>query len=157
MTFPFLLVILGQPDYTDDNFRSPAKHSRRVKKVHVHPKYSRKTGTKKEQMPRFDFALIEVIKHMYSYYKNFNVKFEQTVRPICLPSRRMWNYKFSKQIATVSGYGRIEAKKINGREQNSKRLKKAFLQITEKNDTTCEKVMFSYILIKALDCLVGRV
>ena len=58
MTYLFLLVILGQPDYTDNNFRAPPKHLKRVKKVYVHPEYSRKPdGIKyptKEQMPRFD-------------------------------------------------------------------------------------------------------
>ena len=66
MTFPFFLVILGQTDKPP-----PPKYSRRVKKFHVHPKYSRKPirfsakKPQKEQMPRFDFALIEAIKPMY--------------------------------------------------------------------------------------------
>ena len=163
MTFSFILVILGQPDYTDKDFRVPPKHSRRVKKVHVHPEYRRKPTSfsdkkpKKEQMPVFDFALIEVRKAMmYSYTKDYNFKFEPTVRPVCLPSRRMWKFKFAEKIAKVSGYGRIEAKKIYGRHQNSIQLKEADLRITGKNNKACEKVMFSYIMIKALECLVGR-
>ena len=161
MTFSFLLVILGQPDYKD--FRVPPKHQRRVKKVHVHPEYRRKPTSfsdkkpKKEQMPVFDFALIEVKKAMmYSYTKNYNFEFEPTVRPVCLPSRRMWKDKFVEKIGKVSGYGRIEAEKIDWKNQNSAQLKEAVLRITGKNDKTCKKVMFSYIIIKALDCLVGR-
>ena len=139
---------MGQPEYTDNKFRTPKKHLRRVKKVHVHPNYSRKPdGIKyptKEQMPRFDFALIEVIKSMYSSHQHYNFKFEPTMRPICLPSKRMWRFKFVEKIAKVSGYGRIEAKKIYGRHQNSMPLKEADLRIIGSNDTKCEKVMFSY-------------
>ena len=149
MTFPFLLVFLGQPDFTDK--RPPQKHSRRVKNVHVHPKYkpvkSSAKKPRKEQMPRFDFALIEVNEAMYSSHKDYiNFKFEPTVRPICLPSKRMWKrkFKFVEKIAKVSGYGRIEAKKIDGKHQNSWQLKEANLRIIGSNDTKCEKVMFSY-------------
>ena len=159
MTFSFLLVILGQPNYTDKKFRNPLKHQRRVKKVHVHPDYRRKPASKdtpKEKMPIFDFALIEVLEPIYSSYKHYNVKFEPTVRPICLPSKWMGKYNFVGEIAKVSGYGRIEAKKIDWKNQNSMQLKEADLRITGKKDKTCEKVMFSYIIIKALDCLVGR-
>ena len=150
---------MGQPNYTDKKFRVPLKHQRRVKKVHVHPNYRRKPATKntpKEQMPIFDFALIEVNKEIYSSHKHYNFKFEPTVRPICLPSSRMWKLKFVGEKAKVSGYGRIEAKKIYGKHQNSMQLKEADLRITGKKDKTCEKVMFSYIIIKTLDCLVGR-
>ena len=150
---------MGQPNYTDKKFRVPLKHQRRVKKVHVHPNYRRKPATKntpKEQMPIFDFALIEVKKEIYSSHKHYNFKFEPTVRPICLPSSRMWKLKFVGEIAKVSGYGRIEAYKIRGKDQNSMQLKEAYLQITRSNDKKCEKVMFSYIMIKALECLVGR-
>ena len=159
MTFSFLLVILGQPDYTDKGFRVPPKHERRVEKVHVHPQYRRKPTSfsdkkpKKEQMPVFDFALIEVKKAMmYSYTKNYNFEFEPTVRPVCLPSRRMWKDKFVEKIGKVSGYGRIEAYTIRGKDQNSMQLKEADLRIIGKNNKACEKVMFSYIMIKALEC-----
>ena len=108
-------------------------------------------------MPRFDFALIEVIKPMYSSYQHYNFKFEPTVRPICLPSKRMLKFKFVGKIAKVSGYVRIEAKKIYGRHQNSMPLKEVDLRIIGSNDTKCGKVMFSvHIIIRALDCLVGR-
>ena len=108
-------------------------------------------------MPRFDFALIEVKEDMMlDYTRNYNFKFEPTVRPICLPSKGMWKDKFVEKIAKVSGYGRIEALKVSGKDQNSMQLKEADLRITRSNDTKCEKVMFSYIIIRALDCLVGR-
>ena len=93
---------------------------------------------------------------MYSSHQHYNFKFEPTMRPICLPSKRMWRFKFVEKIAKVSGYGRIEAKKIYGRHQNSIQLKEADLRIIGKNNKACEKVMFSYIMIKALECLVGR-
>ena len=162
MNFPFLLVILGQPDFTDKDFRLTPQHSRRVKNVYVHPNYrgQQKFSAKKpnkEQMPIFDFALIEVKRAMYKGHHHYsNFKFEPMVRPVCLPSERMWKSEFLNQITTVSGYGRIEAIKISGRDQNSKQLKQAHLRITGKNNKKCEKVMFSYITIKALDCLVGR-
>jgi hypothetical protein len=160
MTFPFLLVILGQPDFTDKDFVPPRKHLRRVKEVYVHPKYSGKPdGIKnptKEQMPRFDFALIEIQKEMFNFHKNFNFKFEPTVRPICLPNKQMWKLKFFKQVSTVSGYGRIEAIKIRGKHQTATQLLQADLRIIGRKDEKCKKVMFSYILNEALDCLVGR-
>ena len=164
MTFPFLLVILGQPNYNQKGFQLPPEHSRRVKRVHVHPNYRRKPENPdprippKEQMPIYDFALIEVITPIYrSRTLNYNFKFEPTVRPICLPSKRMLKFKFVGKIAKVSGYVRIEAKKIYGRHQNSMPLKEVDLRIIGSNDTKCGKVMFSvHIIIRALDCLVGR-
>ena len=163
MTSLFLLVILGQPNYTYKNFHVPRKHERRVENVFVHPKYRKQPSEfsdkkpKKEQMPRFDFALIEVKEEMmHGYTRNYNFKFEPTVKPICLPSTRMWKLDFVETIAKVSGYGRIEALKVSGKDQNSMQLKEADLRITRSNDTKCEKVMFSYIIIRALDCLVGR-
>ena len=148
---------MGQPNYTYKDFRVPPKHFRRVKEVHMHPNYRRKLGEKRKQMPRFDFALIEVKNAIYKGHKDYNnFKFEPTMRPICLPSSRMQKFKFVGKIAKVSGYGRIEAKKIYGRHQNAKQLKEAHLRIIENKDKTCEKVMLSYIIIKALDCLVGR-
>ena len=81
---------------------------------------------------------------MYSSHQHYNFKFEPTMRPICLPSKRMWRFKFVEKIAKVSGYGRIEAKKIYGRHQNSMPLKEADLRIIGSKDTKCEKVMFSY-------------
>ena len=147
MTSLFLLVILGQPNYTYKNFHVPRKHERRVENVFVHPKYRKQPSEfsdkkpKKEQMPVFDFALIEVRKAMmYSYTKDYNFKFEPTVRPVCLPSRRMWKFKFAEKIAKVSGYGRIEAKKIYGRHQNPIQLKEADLRITGKNNKACENI-----------------
>ena len=150
MTYLFLLVILGQPDYTDNNFRAPPKHLKRKKKVYVHPEYSRKPdGIKyptKEQMPRFDFALIEAHRPMFDYHQNFNFKFEPTVRPICLPaSKRMRKSKFFNQLSTVSGYGRVEAIKIHGKHQTSMQLKQADLRIIGRKDKKCSKVNFSYI------------
>ena len=150
MTFSFLLVILGQPDYTDNNFRTPQKHLRRVKEVYVHPKYSRKPdGIKnptKEQMPRFDFALLEVNRHMFSHRQYFNFKFEPTVRPICLPaSKTKRESKFFNQLSTVSGYGRVEAIKIRGKHQTSMQLKQADLRIIGRKDKKCSKVNFSYV------------
>ena len=97
-------------------------------------------------MPIYDFALIEVKTPIYrSRTPNYNFKFEPTVRPICLPSKRMWKLDFVETIAKVSGYGRIEAIKIFGKHQNSKQLKEADLIITGENHKTCEKVMFTYI------------
>ena len=61
-----------------------------------------------------------------------------------------------EKIAKVSGYGRTEAYTIRGKDQNSMQLKEADLRITRSNDKKCEKVMFSYIIISELDCLVGR-
>ena len=166
MTSLFLLVILGQPNYTNQtklNFHVPPEHERRVKQVFVHPKYRRQPSefsdkkSKQEQMPRFDFALIEVKEDMMlGYTRNYNFNFEPTVKPICLPSKRMLKDKFVEKIAKVSGYGRIEAYKIRGKDQNSMQLKEADLRITRSNDTKCEIVMFSYIIISELDCLVGR-
>ena len=153
MTFPFLLVILGQPNYTDETFQVPKEHQRRVEKVHVRPYYRRMPiefsdkKPKKEQMPRFDFALIEVKEEMmHGYTRNYNFKFEPTVKPICLPSNRMWKLDFVETIAKVSGYGRIEAKKIDWKNQNSEQLKEADLRIIGKKDKRCNKVMFSYII-----------
>ena len=150
VTFPFILVILGQPNFTDKGFRTTQKHTRRVKEVYVHPKYSRKPdGIKdptKEQMPRFDFALLEVRKHMFNYRQNFNFKFEPSVRPICLPaSKHMRQSKFFNQLSTVSGYGRVEAIKIRGKHQTSMQLKQADLRIIGRKDKKCSKVKFSYI------------
>ena len=163
MNYLFLLVILGQPNYTYKNFHVPPEHERRVKNIFVHPKYRAyptefsDKKPKQEQMPRFDFALIEVKKDMtLGHTRNYNFKFEPTVKPICLPSKRMWKDKFVEKIGKVSGYGRIEAYTIRGRDQNSMQLKEADLRITRSNDTKCEKVMFSYIIISELDCLVGR-
>ena len=163
MTSLFLLVILGQPNYTYKNFHVPPEHKRRVKNVFVHPKYRAyptefsDKKPKQEQMPRFDFALIEVKEDMMlRYTRNYNFKFEPTVKPICLPSKRMLKDKFVGYLAKVSGYGRIEAYKIRGKDQNSMQLKEADLRITRSNDKKCEKVMFSYIIISELDCLVGR-
>ena len=152
---------MGQPDYTDNKFRTPRKHLRRVKKVHVHPNYSRKPdGIKyptKEQMPRFDFALLEVNKHMFNYHQNFNFKFEPSVRPICLPaSKQRRKSTFFNQLSTVSGYGRVEAIKIPGKHQTSMQLLQADLRIIGRKDRKCSKVMISYIKDKAIDCLVGR-
>ena len=145
---------MGQPNYTYKDFRVPPKHFRRVKEVHMHPNYRRKLGEKRKQMPRFDFALIEVKKAIFKGHKDYNnFKFEPTMRPICLPSSRMRKFKFVGEIAKVSGYGRIEAIKIYGKNQDSMQLKAADLRITDKKDETCEIVMFSYIIIKALDCL----
>ena len=151
VTFPFLLVILGQPNFTVKGFRTPRKHTRRVKKVYVHPKYSRKPdGIKKltkEQMPRFDFALIKVHTPMYSHHLNYNFKFEATVRPICLPATKFLRSKtFLNRISTVSGYGRVEAKKIPGRKnQTSLQLMLEDLRIIGRNDKKCSKVKFGYI------------
>ena len=150
MTYQFLLVILGQPDYTDNNFRAPPKHLKRVKKVYVHPEYSRKPdGIKyptKEQMPRFDFALIEAHRPMFDYHQNFNFKFEPTVRPICLPaSKHMRQSKFFNQLSTVSGYGRVEAIKIRGKHQTSMQLKQADLRIIGRKDKKCSRVKFSFL------------
>ena len=150
MTYLFLLVILGQPDYTDNNFRAPPKHLRRVEKVYVHPNYSRKPdGIKhptKEQMPRFDFALLEAHKPMFKYHQNFSFKFEPRVRPICLPaSKHLRRSQFLNQISTVSGYGRTEAIKIRRKPQTSLRLIQTDLQIIGRRDKKCSKVKFSYI------------
>ena len=147
---------MGQPDFTDNKFSTPQKHLRRVEQVHIHPNYTRKhDGIKyptKEQMPRFDFALLEVRKHMFNYRQNFNFKFEPSVRPICLPaSKRMRKSKFFNQLSTVSGYGRVEAIKIHGKHQTSMQLKQADLRIIGRKDKKCSKVLFNDILKKALD------
>ena len=68
----------------------------------------------------------------------------------------MWKLKFFKQVSTVSGYGRIEAIKIRGKHQTATQLLQADLRIIGRKDEKCKKVMFSYILNEALDCLVGR-
>ena len=146
----FLSVILGQPDYTNNKFRTPQKHLRRVINVHVHPNYTRKhDGIKyptKEQMPRFDFALLEVRKHMFNYRQNFNFKFEPSVRPICLPaSKHLRQSKFLNKISTMSGYGRTEAIKIRRKHQTSLQLTQADLRIIGRKDKKCSKVKFSYI------------
>ena len=150
MTTLFVLVILGQPDYTGNIIRTPPKHLRRVKEVYIHPKYSRKPdGIKnptKEQMPRFDFALLEAHKPMFKYHQNFNFKFETRVRPICLPaSKHLRRSQFLNQISTVSGYGRTEAIKIRWKNQTSLRLIQTDLQIIGTRDKKCSKVKFSYI------------
>ena len=150
ITFLFLLVILGQPNFTDKDFQTPQKHLRRVKEVYVHPKYSRKhDGVKnltKEQMPRYDFALLEAHKPMFDSHQKFNFKFEATVRPICLPaSKQMRQSKFFNQLSTVSGYGRVEAIKIRGKHQTSMQLKQADLRIIGRKDKKCSKVNFDYI------------
>ena len=150
VTFSFILVILGQPNFTDKGFRTTQKHTRRVKEVYVHPKYSRKPdGIKdptKEQMPRFDFALLEVNRAMYESQHNFDFKFEPTVRPVCLPaSKHLRQSKFVNQISTVSGYGRTEAIKIRWKHQTSVGLKQADLRIIGRKDKKCSKVKFSYI------------
>ena len=150
MTYLFLLVILGQPDYTDNNFRAPPKHLKRVKKVYVHPEYSRKPdGIKyptKEQMPRFDFALIEAHRPMFDYHQNFNFKFEPTVRPICLPaSKQMRKSNFFNQISTMSGYKRTEAIKIDWKRQTSMQWMQADLRIIGRRDKKCSRVKFSFL------------
>ena len=141
---------MGQPDYTDNNFRTPQKHLRRVKEVYVHPRYSRKyDGIKnrtKEQMPRYDFALLEAHKPMFDSHQNFNFKFEPSVRPICLPaSKHMRKSQFFNQLSTVSGYGRVEAIKIPGKDQTSKQLLQADLRIIGRKDKKCSQVKFSYV------------
>ena len=109
-------------------------------------------------MPRFDFALLEVHKHMFNYHQNFNFKFEPSVRPICLPaSKDMRKSTFFNQLSTVSGYGRVEAIKIPGKHQTSMQLLQADLRIIGRKDKKCSKVMFCYILNKAIDYLVGRI
>ena len=153
---------MGQPDFTNNKFRTPKKHLRRVKKVHVHPNYSRKPDgieyPTKEQMPRFDFAILEVNHAMYESQHKFKFKFEPSVRPICLPaSKDKRKSKFFNQLSTVSGYGRVEAIKISGKDQTSKQLLQADLRIIGRKDKKCSKVKFSYILNKAVDYLVGRI
>ena len=150
MTYLFLLVILGQPDYTDNNFRTPKKHLRRVKEVYVHPRYKRKLDgiekPTKEQMPRYDFALLEAHKPMFDSHQNFNFKFEPSVRPICLPaSKTKRESKFFNQLSTVSGYGRVEAIKIPGKDQTSKQLLQADLRIIGRRDKKCSRVKFSFL------------
>ena len=148
MNFPSLLVILGQPDFNVEQFVAP-KHTRRVKNIQVHPKYRGKPdGIKnptRDQSPIFDFALIEVMRPMFASHQNFNFKFEQMVRPVCLPSREMWRSKFYKQSAIVSGYGRNEAKMIHGKDQSASRLMQAYLRILSPNDKKCAKVKFTYL------------
>ena len=98
------------------------------------------------QMPIFDFALIEVVMEMYSTHHKYNFKFEQMVRPICLPaSRRKRKSSFLNQISIVSGYGRVEAKKIPGKVQTPLRLMKADLRIIGNDIEICSNVKFSYI------------
>ena len=150
MTYLFLLVILGQPDYTDNNFRAPPKHLKRVKKVYVHPEYSRKPDgikyPKKEQMPRYDFALLEAHKPMFDSHQNFNFKFEPRVRPICLPaSKQMRKSKFFHQLSTVSGYKRTEAIKIDWKRQTSMQWMQADLRIIGRRDKKCSRVKFSFL------------
>ena len=159
MTFSFLTVFLGQPNFTG-GYKHPQSKTRRVKEVLVHPRYSRKPdGVKnltKEHMPKYDFALIKVNKPMMNYHINLNFKFERTVRPICLPNKDMWDEKFYQKLTTISGYGRIEAKKIPGQEQTALQLKEAHLVIIGRKDERCLNVMPSYILIKAHNLWVKR-
>ena len=145
MTFPSLLVILGQPDYTDKKFVLQKKYTRRVKRVQVHPYYrGTPDGIKKPKrthMPIFDFALLEVIKPMYGSHQNFDhFKFEPTMRPVCLPSISMWKAKFVNQLSSICGYGRVKAKKISGKHQTALRLMQADLRIIGPQDKKCEKV-----------------
>ena len=144
MTFPSLLVILGQPDYTDENFILQKKYARRVKRVKVHPYYRGKPdgikNPKRTHMPIFDFALLEAIKPMYNYHLNLNFKFEATVRPVCLPSIQMWKTNFVNQLSIISGYGRVEDKKVPGKHQTALRLMQADLRIIGPQDKKCEKV-----------------
>ena len=150
VTFSFILVILGQPNFDAIQFLAP-KHTRRVKNIQVHPKYRGKPdGIKnptRDQSPIFDFALIEVTKPMFASHQNYDFKFEQTVRPVCLPSREMWRSKFYKQSAIVSGYGRKEAIKIRGKDQSASQLMQADLRIISPNDRKCAKVKFTYLSI----------
>ena len=158
ISFPSLLVVLGQPNYCDKNFATHKKKTRRVKRVQVHPHYRGKPdGIKKptkKQMPRFDFALIEVQKEMFNYHQNFNFKFEPTVRPICLPNRQMWKTKFFNQSSTVSGYGRNEAIKIHGKHQTASRLMQANLRIIGRKDKKCSKVKFTYLFTNKRTLLI---
>ena len=155
MGFPSFLVILGQPNYCGKKIVSQKTHTRRVKSVQIHPSYrSKPDGIKrrtKEQMPRYDFALIEVMHAMYYKYKsqlNFNdFRFEPRVRPVCLPTRHMWKHKFSNQVGTVSGYERDKSMKILVKDQNACRLMQAEKRIIGRKDEKCSRVMFSYILI----------
>ena len=150
MTFPSLLVILGQPDYTDKDFVQPISKTRRVKTVYIHPYYKGKPdGIKnptKKQMPNFDFALLEVKYFIFkSHYNHNNFKFESMVRPVCLPKKQDWKAKFFNQVSTVSGYGRVEAIKVSGKNQTAWQLMQAYLRIIEPggfsdHDEKCKKV-----------------
>ena len=83
---------------------------------------------------------------MFDYHQNFNFKFEPRVRPICLPASKTKRLsKFFNQLSTVSGYGRVEAIKIPGKDQTSKQLLQADLRIIGRKDKKCSKVNFSYI------------
>ena len=153
---------MGQPNFTNNKFRTPKKHLRRVKKVHVHPNYSRKPDgieyPTKEQMPRFAFAILEVNLAMYKSQHKFNFKFEPSVRPICLPaSKDKRKSKFFNQLTTVSGYGRVEAINIPGKHQTSMQLLQADLRIIGRKNEICSKVIFSYIINKVTEYLVGRI
>ena len=61
------------------------------------------------------------------------------MKPICLPTRSMWNNDFISINTTVSGYGRTEPLPIESRDQTACRLQKVDMHVV--NDTACQKVI----------------
>jgi len=128
-----ILIILGQPNYCEGSKTEIAGY-RKVRRVHVHPTYRAKQGKGKENMPIYDFALIEVRR---------SFKFGEKIRPICLPGRNDWKTrtkKYTGEITTVTGYGRTEKIEIEGRDQTSCQLLKADLQVMPFENETCFKM-----------------
>ena len=148
---------MGQPDFIDIHYDPKQTKTRRVKKVHVHRSYTGFNGndtTENEDMPDYDFALIEVDKHMYKDNPRYNYKFGPTMRPICLPKKEMRKRKFVNQLSLVSGYGRVEAIEVPGKDQLPWRLMQAYLKIIGGEDEKCSEVTINYNTISTHNWLV---
>ena len=61
------------------------------------------------------------------------------MKPICLPTRSMWNNDFINMKTTVSGYGRTEPVPIESRDQTACRLEKVDMHVV--GGKACENVI----------------
>ena len=67
-------------------------------------------------------------------------QFSAEIRPICLPTKAMWEEKFVGKFVNIYGYGRTEAIPVPGKDQTSCRLLTGIIQIVNPTDGVCLKV-----------------
>ena len=117
---------MDQPEYCIDSQKGPHKSTRRVRQVLVHPRYH-----KKNIKPYYDAALLRVMRRM-----DFSTRY---LKPINLPPKKQWENDFVGAHVEVTGYGRVESVKVQGKDQTACQTMLGHLQVKDPYDRVCSK------------------
>ena len=102
---------MGQPNF-DDPEEIGSEYIRRVtseKDIHVHPLFA----YKEMGQPIYDFAIIKADAPFWHMQKSVHNR----MIPICLPKKWMWPEQFLNNTVQISGYGRVEKIREDGKDR----------------------------------------